>query len=139
MMKAILSTALLAAIGLTMAAAPLSAADRMQTGEWEFTSSTKGEANTFKRCITPADTGSVNGNTKSARAFAEKQAGGQCKITDYRAEGNTVSYSMVCGSRTIRSTATYHGDRFEGDVAMTANGAAEIVSHVTARRLGACP
>jgi hypothetical protein len=46
---------------------------------------------------------------------------------------------MVCGPRTIRSTATYHGDTFESDLKTKAEGAAEVVTHVKARRLGACP
>jgi len=46
---------------------------------------------------------------------------------------------MVCGPRTIRSTATYHGDTFESDLKTKAEGAAEVVTHVKAHRLGACP
>ena len=111
-----ISTALLAAIGLTLAVAPLSAADRLQIGQWEFTSTTRGEAHTFKRCVTPDEAGSVNGDTRSARAYAEKQTAGHCTITDYKVDGDTVSYAMVCGPRTIRSTATYHGDTFESDL-----------------------
>ena len=138
-MKTIRSTLFLTAIGLTLAVAPLSATDRMQSGQWEFTTTTRGEANTFKHCVTPAEAGSVNGDTRSARAYAEKQTAGHCTIKDYKVEGNAVSYAMVCGARTIRSTATYHGDTFEGDLVTKAEGAAETVSHVKARRLGACP
>jgi len=60
-------------------------------------------------------------------------------FTDYKVDGNAVSYAMVCGPRTIRSTATYHGDTFEGDLKTKAEGAGEAVSHVKARRLSACP
>jgi Protein of unknown function (DUF3617) len=134
-----ISTALLAAIGLTLAVAPLFAADRMQTGQWEFTSTTKGETHTFKHCVTSDEVGSVNGDTRSARANAAKRAAGHCIITYYKVDGNVVSYAMVCGPTAIRNTATYHGDTFEADLTTNAEGAAEVVAHVKARRLGACP
>ena len=60
-------------------------------------------------------------------------------FTNYNIDGNAVSYAMVCGPRIFRSTATYRGDTFEGDLKTKAEDAAEVVSHVKARRLGACP
>jgi hypothetical protein len=131
---------LAAAFSLTMASAPLFAAERVRAGEWEFTTShDKGEASTFKHCITADEAGSVNGDTKSARAYAEKKAAGRCKVTDYKVAGDTVTYAIVCGTTSIRSTATYHGDSSEGDLITTRDGGAEVVSHVKARRLGNCP
>jgi hypothetical protein len=120
------SIALLAVIGLTLAVAPLSAADRMQTGQWEFTSTSSGEV------------GGVNGDTRSARAHVAKRAFG-CTITYYKVDGNTVSYTMICGPKTTRSIATYHGDTFEADMTIKVEGEAEVVTHVKARRLGPCP
>jgi|SRR5450759_1829284 Protein of unknown function (DUF3617) len=134
-----ISIALLAVIGLTLTVAPLSAADRMKTGQWEFTSTTpKGETHTFKHCVTPDETGGVNGDTRSARAHVAKRAVG-CTITYYKVDGNTVSYTMICGPKTTRSTTTYHGDTFEADMTTKVEGEAEIVTHVKARRLGPCP
>jgi hypothetical protein len=139
MLKAISSSALLAAIALTLAVAPLSAADRMQTGQWEFTSTANGETHTFKHCVNSGEVDTVNGDAKSARINAAKQAKGDCRITDYRVFGNAVAYAMVCGTTSIRSKAAYHGDAFEADVKTKAEGAPEVVSHIKARRLGACP
>jgi hypothetical protein len=139
MMKTIPSNALLAAIALTLAAAPLSAADRMQTGQWEFTSTANGETHTFKHCVTKSEVGTVNGDANSARIKAAKRAGGDCRITDYRVFGNAVAYAMVCGTTSIQSKAAYHGDAFEADVKTKAEGAPEIVSHIKAKRLGVCP
>jgi Protein of unknown function (DUF3617) len=139
-MKTIYSTILLSAMALMLVPArPVSAADRLQTGQWEFSSTTDGKANTFKQCVTAEKAGSVNGDTKTARAYAEKEAAGHCTIQDYKVDGNVVSYAMTCGSRTIRSTATYRGDTFEGDLISKNEGGPEIVSHVKARRLGNCP
>jgi hypothetical protein len=133
-----ISIALLAAIGLTLAVAPLSAADRMQTGQWEFTSTANGETHAFKHCVTSDEVGGVNGDTRSARAHVAKRATG-CTITYYKVDGNTVSYTMICGPKTTRNTATYHGDTFEADMTTKVEGEAEIVTHVKARRLGPCP
>jgi len=139
MLKTILSTALLAVIGLTLAVAPLSAADRMQTGQWEFTHTAAGDTHTFKHCVTPDEVSIVNAETRTARALAAKRAAGHCTITDYKADGNVVTYAMVCGTTTTQSTATYRGDSFEADLKTRAEGAAEVASHISAKRLGACP
>lgn len=139
MLKTNLSTALLAVIGLTLAVAPLSAADRMQTGHWEFTHTVAGDTHTFKHCVTPDEVSIVNADTRTARALAEKRTTGQCKITEYKADGNVVTYAMVCGTTTTRSTATYHGDSSEAELKTKAEGAAEVVAHVRGKRLGICP
>jgi hypothetical protein len=135
------TTLLGTAIALALAASPLSAADRMRAGQWEFTTTQagKGDATTFKHCITAAEAGSVNGDTKSARAYAERAARGECKVTEYKVEGNTVSYAILCGAVSIRSTTTYHGDTSEGDLFSKRDGSPQTVSHVRAKRLGYCP
>ena len=81
----------------------------------------------------------VNADTRTARALAEKRTAGHCKITEYKADGNVVTYAMVCGTTTTRSTATYHGDSSEADLKTKAEGAAEVASHISAKRLGVCP
>jgi Protein of unknown function (DUF3617) len=139
MMKTIPSTALLAAVVLTLAVAPLSAADRMVPGMWEFTSTTNGETNTFKHCVTSAEVETVNGDAKSGRINAAKESKGDCRITDYRVFGNAVAYEMVCGKTSTHSKAAYHGDAFEATVTTKAEGAPDVVNHIKARRLGACP
>ena len=139
MRKTSLSIALLAVMGLTLPVAPLSAADRMQTGHWEFTQTVAGDKHTFKHCVTSDEVSIVNADTRTARALAEKRTAGQCKITDYKAEGNVVAYAMVCGKTTTRSTATYHGDSSEAELKTKAEGAAEVVAHISGKRLGICP
>jgi hypothetical protein len=139
-MKTIRSIPLMAAIALTLAAAPLIAADRMQAGMWELTSTANGETHTFKHCVTPDETGNVNGDTKTARANAEKRAAaGHCTISDYNINGNVMTYAMVCGKTSLRSTGTYQGTSFEADVKTRIEGAPEVATHVSAKRLGVCP
>jgi hypothetical protein len=78
-MKTIHSTILLSTIALMLVPArPVSAADRLHAGLWEFTSTTDGKANTFKQCVTAEKAGSVNGDTKTGRAYAEKEAPSSC-------------------------------------------------------------
>ena len=48
------------------------------------------------------------------------------------------THTMTCGDRTTLSTATYHGDSYEG-VMKTKAGFVETTTEVKARRLGACP
>ena len=138
-MNTIRTILFLAAFALTLAAAPLSAADRMQTGQWEFTHTANGETHTFKHCVTPDEVAIVNSDTRTARALAAKRAAGHCTITDYNVDGNVVSYAMVCGTTTTRSTATYRGDSFEANLKTKAEGAAEVAAHIDAKRLGVCP
>jgi uncharacterized protein DUF3617 len=129
------------AIALALAASPLTAAERFHAGQWEMTATHAGENNAtpFTKCITAAEAVSVNGDAKSARAFAEKAAGAECKITDYKIEGNTVSYAIHCGAVSMRSTTTFHGDTYESDLFSKRDGRPEIVTHVKAKRLGDCP
>src|ERR1700737_1475540 len=101
---------------LLLAATPrLRTADRMAAGQWEFTMTTNGESRTMKQCMTPDQTNEMNGDTKTARAFAEKKAKGRCTIKSYDIQGDTVKFSLACGDRTIDSPTPYHtGNTPEG-------------------------
>src|SRR5207245_11646931 len=101
-MKTIRRTLVLAAFVLTLAVAPLSAADRMQTGQWEFTHTAEGDTHTFKHCVTSDEVSIVNADARTARALAAKRAAGHCTITDYKVDGSVVSCALVCGQPTTR-------------------------------------
>jgi hypothetical protein len=115
---------------------PLRAADRMQPGKWEFTMTTNGATHSSTMCITAEKAASANGDTKSARAAAEKDGKG-CDIKSYEVSGATVTYTIECHGTRIESTATYHGDRSEGVLKSTREGKTATTT-VKARRLGAC-
>jgi hypothetical protein len=115
------------------------AADRMAAGQWEFTLTGNGESRTMKQCMTPDQANEMNGDTKTARGFAEKRAKGRCTIKSYDIQGNTVKYSLVCGDRTIDSSTTFTGDTSEGTLTTTTADGNVDVKTVKARRLGACP
>ncbi len=140
MPKTTRTVVLIAAGALALASAPLPAAERVRPGQWEFTIiHPVGEPNVFKHCITADEAASVNGDTKTARAYAEKKAAGRCTITSYDVHGNTVSYALKCGEVAIRTRSVYNGDTSEGDQTSKNGSAPEVVSHVKARRLGDCP
>lgn len=115
------------------------AAERMAAGQWEFTLTGSGESKVMKQCMTPDQTEEMNGDTKTARAIAEKRAKGRCTVKSYDIQGNTVNYALICGDRTIESTTTFTGDTSEGTQTITtADGKIETRT-VKARRLGPCP
>jgi hypothetical protein len=119
--------------------ARLQAAERMTLGQWEFTMTTKGESHVSKYCVDADLAAVVNGDSRTGREAAEKNAAKMnCRVTDFTVKGDTVSDAMTCGDRTILSTATYHGDSYEG-VMKTEAGSVETTTEVKARRLGACP
>ena len=60
-------------------------------------------------------------------------------MTDYKIEGDSVSYTMDCGDVTIRSITRFHGNTSEGDKFTKRAGGAEEVTHIKAKRLGDCP
>src|SRR6185436_4347237 len=86
------------------------AAERMAAGQWEFTLTGNGDSRVMKQCITQDQANEMNGDTATARGFAEKRAKGRCTIKSYDIQGNTVKYALICGDRTIESATTFTGD-----------------------------
>jgi len=115
------------------------AAERMAAGQWEFTLTGNGDSRVMKQCITQDQANEMNGDTATARGFAEKRAKGRCTIKSYDIQGNTVKYALICGDRTIGSATTFTGDTSEGtQTTTTADGKVDTRT-IKARRLGACP
>jgi hypothetical protein len=136
--QASLSPAVLFALFSCFCSPLVVAAERMDRGQWEFAMTTDGSTRTFKQCITADKANEVNGDTQSARAFAEKHSNGRCTIKSYEVAGDKVSYSLACGDRQIDSVTTYHGDTSEGSLVTTSDGKS-TTAQVKAKRLGACP
>ena len=135
----LLRTALFASLSACLVAStPLLAAERLQPGQWEFTLTNDGASHTSAHCVTPTEAGQVNGDVATARAAAEKKAAGHCTVKSYAIQGDAVSYSLACGNRTIDSVTTFHGETSEGTLTTTVEGAKPAVTHVKARRVGAC-
>lgn len=134
------ATVFVAAALLALPPALIAAPQRLHAGEWEFTTShADGEPDSTKFCISAEEAASVNGDAKTARAYAEKKAQKGCTVTGYTVSGDLVTYSVSCGKSTVRARITYHGDTSEGDTFIQREGQPEIVMHVKAKRLGDCP
>lgn len=98
---------------------------------------TDGRAGTITSCVTPEQAAAANGDTRSARAAAEKAAKGRCTFPAFAVSGDTVTYTMDCSGTVIESTATYHGDTMTGVLKTTRQGKSSTTT-VRAHRLGAC-
>lgn len=115
----------------------LGAAERMAPGQWEFALTTDGFTHTMSQCITAEKALQFNGDSKSGREHAEKDAKGRCTINSYEIAGDVVSYSMTCGSMHMDSVTTFHGNSSDGTLVSTAQGKTTR-TQVKARRSGAC-
>jgi hypothetical protein len=125
--------------GLLLASGPLLAGARVVAGQWEHTMTTEGQTEPKKVsvCMTADEAASFNGDSKSGRAYFEKKMHAPCSIKTFELKGNTLSYLLVCGDRTIENTVTFHGETSEG-VTVTKAPDGTHTMHVKSRRLGAC-
>ena len=120
----------------------LNASDRMTPGQWELTTTTKGDTRVVKFCADANTLSIANGDARTGQdALSRIHTKTRCKVDAFKVEGSTVSYTLNCPDTTVRFTETYHGDRYEGvGVVLNAKTASEeIGSTYKARRLGACP
>jgi len=109
----------------------------MNEGLWEITTTMKMQgmnmpSHTHTQCI-----------TKDDLVPQSSQPGQECTISDYKVEGNTVSWKIRCstqgGEMEGSGEITYRGDSFDGTMNMTMPGSgAEVVTHMTGRRIGDC-
>jgi len=123
---------------MASATSPLRAADRLTAGQYEFTATTNGKTRTSMQCFTADDAKAVNADAKAGREYAEKAAKGACTIGTYDVTGDTVSYTMACGESVTTTSATYHGDRFEGDTTTAVGTSILRAVHTQGKRVGIC-
>lgn len=125
--------------GLLLSSGLLWAGPRVVSGEWEYTTTTEGEPESEKvtACLSADEAASMNGDAKTGRAFFEKKNHGRCTITKFELKGNTMSYALSCGARSIENTVTFHGETSEG-VTIARGPDGTDTTHIKARRLGAC-
>ena len=127
---------------LSILAAPAAeAAERLASGKWEYAMTTDGATRTVTGCLSADEAASINGDSKSARDFAEKKGeklGSPCKIKSYEITGDTGSYALSCGDRAITDKTVYHGETSEGVKTVTHDGKT-ITTRIKSRRIGTCP
>jgi hypothetical protein len=117
-----------------------SAADRIVSGKWEAAMTTDGATRTVSFCVSPEEATSINGDSRTGREFAEKKAqksGSSCVFKSYEIKGDTGSYSLTCGTRTITDSTIYHGETSES-VKTVANEGKTVTTRVKSRHVGMC-
>lgn len=89
---------------------------------------------TVKQCLTQKDP-----------VPNQSSAGQECRITDMKTEGNTVSWAMECtqqgNSMQGKGSMIFQGDRFKGKSEMKMGpeaGNMLIITHTEGKRIGAC-
>jgi hypothetical protein len=85
-------------------------------------------------CVTPDQVTDVS---KIAHARDALQTD-QCKVSDTKAEGNTVSITMTCPNLTTISDYTFDGDSFSAFSRKKGAAKADWMMKVTAKRVGEC-
>ncbi len=127
------SIILLTAISITFAGS----GPNMKEGLWEITTKTKMpgmEMPPMKhtQCI-----------TKNDLVPQSSQPGQECKITETKVIGNTVTWTMQCKTQGGEMKGTgkiiYSGDSFEGTMIMSMPQAnMKITTHISGKRIGDC-
>ena len=118
----------------------LHAQERVRAGMWESTVTlSSGQTATNSSCLKPADAAKTNGSSAIVRAETEKgllKSG--CTLKDFKADGGTMTQTMVCGSSTILIETRFRdGDSFETTSTSTDDGV-KSVTRIKSRRTGAC-
>ena len=139
-MKRLNAVTLLCLVIPILVASPAAlSAERMKSGKWEMTPTGGGPSHSSTQCITPQYVADMNGTPAELRAFVEKTSvAAKCTVQNFKMQGDTVSYALVCAGTTMDTTTVYHGDSYEVVMTSTAAGRAPKTSRVTAKRVGAC-
>ena len=137
--------ALAVAIGIFLGGTSALAGVNMHEGLWEITTKMEIEGMPMKmpprkhtQCLT-------NKNMLKTMVPKEQAQEEECKITDQKISGNTVTWTMKCSGKDamdVTGKTTYHGDTFEGTITMISNdpgeGKMKMINHVSGKRLGEC-
>jgi hypothetical protein len=118
------------------------AASPAKAGKWEMTIQTemsgmpmKMPPHTVSYCLTKED-------VENAEKLAPEQQrkNGDCKRTDLKVDGNTVSWKMSCekSGMTGEGHVTYSGDSYTGGMHMSMANGNEVNAKYSGKYLGAC-
>jgi Protein of unknown function (DUF3617) len=139
-MRKLNTVAIVSMIAVALAAtSSLLAQDRMRAGQYEVTFTKGGRTTVMTHCITAAVAKAANGDARTLKEGVEKSTAAQnCTSTDFKLEGNVVSFTTVCSGVSVESKTTYSGDSFE-TVMTTKSPAGVTTTRVRDRRIGDCP
>ncbi len=114
------------------------AAPRVSAGQWEHVMARKADSSKFAACMSDAEAASLNSDSQTARAYFEKKTPSMQKaIRSFDLQGNTLSYVIVVGDRTIESKTTFHGDTSETLKTTKGPDGTDTVT-IKSRRVGPC-
>ena len=137
--------ALAVAIGIFLGGTSAFAGVNLHEGLWEITTKMEIEGMPMKmpprkhtQCLT-------NKNMLKTMVPKEQAQEEECKITDQKISGNTVTWAMKCSGKDamdVTGKTTYHGDTFEGTITMISNdpdeGKMKMINHISGKRVGEC-
>jgi len=132
-------------IGLFLGGTFAFAGVNMHEGLWEITTRMEMQgmpmqmpARKHTQCLTKK-------NMLKTMVPKEQDKEEECKITDTKISGNTVTWVMKCSGEDameVTGKTTYHGDTFEGTITMISNdpeeGKMKMINHISGRRIGEC-
>lgn len=130
------------ALAVCLLPSALFAASPAKPGKWEMTMRTemsgmpmKMPAHTFTYCLTKED-------VEHAEKLApeQQQKNNDCKRTDLKVDGKTVSWKITCEKSGMKGDGhvTYSGDTYTGSMHMTMPSGNEVNSKYSGKYLGAC-
>ena len=113
---------------------------RQRPGMWESTITSHGKTVTRSSCVKPADAALTDGPEAMLRAKLEKAAseGGLCTIKNFKLDGNTLVYAMVCGKTTNLIETKFHGGDSQETTMTVTTGGVTNVNQIKSRRTGDC-
>ncbi len=139
-------------MGLLVAVAALAlpvfaASGPMKAGKWQITAETKMEgmdmkmpAMTFERCVTPEEAAKAGTSEPPAKAKNET-----CKFADYKLEGNTATWKVVCEKPAMSGEGkiTYASESFDEEMHMVMKNPQsgeemKVDQKMTGKRIGDC-
>ena len=131
---------MLIAVAVLALATSAFAASPQKPGKWQITMQMeipgmpmKMPPYTFTHCVTEEDVK----NAESAVPTDPKNK--DCKVGDFKLDGNTVSWSVDCPKQNVKGTGkiTYTEDSFDGGMKMQM-GEQEMTTKYSGKWLGAC-
>ena len=125
------------ALVLALALPAFAETSPVKPGKWQFSMQMEMPGMPFKmppvkftHCVTEEDAKS---------AIPQNQKDKDCKIGDYKVNGNTVTWTVECPKQKMKGEGqiTYENDSMSGEMKMNADGQ-EMSSKYTGKRLGDC-
>ena len=140
-MKSRIAVAIAAVLALSLAAFAQSA---RRDGRWEVKTEMEMPGMpagmppmTSTQCVTPEE---ANDPQKAVPQGRGRGNSGDCKVSDYKMDGNKLTWSMKCEAQgmTGKGEFIYGEDTYTGTVKMEGGGRGAMTMKYSAKRLGDC-